>query len=165
MVTDHAADPSAFLFVAANEQETERLGQGLARVVPPGTTIALSGTLGAGKTRLVQALAQACQVPREEVLSPTFVLGQHYHGTRTLHHFDIYRLRDEDEFWELGPEEYFESSDITLVGWADRFPNVLPTDRLEIVIQVLGPTTRQFTLRGTGPSSQQVVEQLREIFQ
>ena len=75
---------SEFVFEAADEAGTERFGAALATTLPAGTTIALCGTLGAGKTRLVQAIAAACGVPREEVVSPTFVLCQQYCGTRTI---------------------------------------------------------------------------------
>ncbi len=97
-----------------------RLGAALAEVLPDGTTVALCGTLGAGKTRLVQAIAEAAGVDRRNVLSPTFVLIQEYHGRRTVYHIDAYRLRDADEFLALGPEEYFEGDGLVLVEWADR---------------------------------------------
>src|SRR5207344_1160712 len=94
-----------FAFEAADEDATTRLGAALAAVLPPGTTVALIGTLGAGKTRLVQAIAAACGVLRDEVVSPTFVVCQQYRGSRTINHVDAYRLKDEDEFRELGGDE------------------------------------------------------------
>ena len=57
--------------------------------------------------------------------SPTFVLIQEYHGRRTIYHIDAYRVRDEDEFESLGPEEYFESDGLVLVEWADRVAALL----------------------------------------
>ena len=141
-----------FVFEATDEHATDRLGAALAAVVPAGATIALTGTLGAGKTRLVQAIAAACGVDREEVVSPTFVLSQRYEsGTKIIHHLDAYRLRDEDEFLELGVDEMFASEAITLVEWADKVLDCLPADRLEIEIEPTGETSRRFTvgLRGT----------------
>src|SRR5687767_7422440 len=109
------------VFDACNEQETDRLGAALAAALPAGTTIALSGTLGAGKTRLVQAIAAALGVRREDVVSPTFVLCQQYVGERaTIYHLDAYRIRDEDEFRELGVEELFASGAIVVVEWGER---------------------------------------------
>ena len=142
-----------FTFLADNESDTQRLGAALAKVLPPGTTVALIGTLGAGKTRLVQALAAGCGVPPETVVSPTFVLCQEYHGQRTLYHLDAYRLKDDDEFLELGPEEYFASDGITLIEWADRVLDCLPPQRLEIHIEVVGDTARQFRLVAVGGES------------
>ena len=117
-----------FIFNAANEAATAALGHALADVLPPGTTVALCGTLGAGKTRLVQAIAEALGVDRRDVVSPTFVLIQEYRGRRTIYHIDAYRLRDEDEFQQLGPDEYFESDGLVLVEWADRVEGSLPRD-------------------------------------
>jgi tRNA threonylcarbamoyladenosine biosynthesis protein TsaE len=138
---------SQFVYEAANEAATDRFGSSLAVLLPPGTTIALSGTLGAGKTRLVQAIAAAYGVPRDEVVSPTFVLCQQYRGTRNINHLDAYRLRDEDEFLELGVEEMFESDAITIIEWADRISGVLPDEYLEIDIEVTGRTTRRFHVK------------------
>jgi tRNA threonylcarbamoyladenosine biosynthesis protein TsaE len=89
-------------------------------------------------------------VPPETVVSPTFVLCHEYHGQRSLYHLDAYRLKDDDEFLQLGPEEYFESDGITLIEWADRVLNCLPPQRLEIHIDVVGHTARRFRLVAVG---------------
>jgi tRNA threonylcarbamoyladenosine biosynthesis protein TsaE len=130
-------------FHSNSEADTARLGVALANVLPPGTVVALVGTLGAGKTRLVQAVARALGVPADATSSPTFVLVNEYRQGRVpVFHFDAYRLRDEDEFLELGPEEYFDGEGITFIEWADRVERVLPADRIEIQIDVTGETTR-----------------------
>ena len=108
------------IYNADDEAATAALGHALAEVLPPGTTVALCGTLGAGKTRLVQAIAEGLGVNRRDVVSPTFVLIQEYHGRRMIYHIDAYRLRDDDEFQQLGPDEYFESDGLVLIEWADR---------------------------------------------
>lgn len=151
---------SGFRFVAHDETDTQRLGAALAEVLPAGTTVALIGTLGAGKTRLVQSLAAAYGVPAGTVVSPTFVLCQPYVGRRTLYHLDAYRLADDDEFLELGPEEYFDSDGITLIEWADRVLACLPPDRLEIHIDVTGETERTFEISAVGRTLANVVENL-----
>jgi tRNA threonylcarbamoyladenosine biosynthesis protein TsaE len=150
-----------FTYHAADEVATVALGAALAELLPDGTTVALCGTLGAGKTRLVQAIAAAAGIDRREVVSPTFVLIQEYRGHRTVYHLDAYRVRDEDEFLELGPEEYFESDAVVLVEWADRVPRCLPSDRVEIHIEITGPGSRRFEVRGTGPRSDAVVDALQ----
>lgn len=129
-----------------NEEDTQRLGAGLARCLPDGTCVALIGTLGAGKTRLVQAVAAAIGIDPTDVTSPTFVLCQRYEGTRTIFHMDAYRLHDLDEFFELGVDEYFESSGLSFVEWADRVRQGMPRNCLEVVIQITGPTSRDVTL-------------------
>ena len=150
-----------FTYDATDESGTAVLGAALARVLPNGTTVALCGTLGAGKTRLVQAIAEACGVERRVVVSPTFVLIQEYQGRRPVYHIDAYRIRDEDEFDQLGPEEYFEGEGLTLVEWADRVEACLPPDRVEVHIEVTGRHARRFEVRAVGAGYQQAVEQLR----
>jgi tRNA threonylcarbamoyladenosine biosynthesis protein TsaE len=138
--------------IVNNEQDTARLGAALAEVLPPGTTIALIGTLGAGKTRLVQAVATALGVPPGSVTSPTFVLVNEYTAGRTpIYHFDTYRLKDNDEFLELGPDEYFESDGLVFVEWADRVAHLLPPEHIAINFEVLDETSREITINGTSP--------------
>lgn len=149
------------LYEVADEQGTQTLGAALAELLPDGTTVALCGTLGAGKTRLVQAIAEASGIPRRDVVSPTFVLAQEYHGKRTIYHLDAYRLRDEDEFIRLGPEEYFESDGLTLVEWADRVEGTLPAERVEVHIEVTGAQTRRFEIITRGPRYAAVARQLQ----
>jgi tRNA threonylcarbamoyladenosine biosynthesis protein TsaE len=153
-----------FQFRASSLADTDRLGEALATLLPDGTVVGLVGTLGSGKTRLVQALAAACGVPRETVVSPTFVLCQEYSGRRQLFHLDAYRLRDEDEFAQLGPEELFDSPAITLIEWADRIKEALPDDRLTIDIVVEGETSRVFRFEAFDTVRQQMLDDLaREL--
>ena len=147
-------------FQAESEADTFRLGTALAERLPDGSVVALLGTLGAGKTRLVQAVAEGCGIRRRDVVSPTFVLIHEYPGDRMLYHIDAYRLKDEDEFLELGPEEYFESDGITLIEWADRVEDCLPRERLEVQIEVTGEETRQFDLVARGGRFEVVLDQL-----
>ena len=141
--------PSVFLDID-DETGTAALGTRLAELLPQGSVVALCGTLGAGKTRLVQAIAEACGVARGSVVSPTFVLIQEYHAARAIYHFDAYRLRDEDEFLALGPDEYFESGGLVFIEWADRVAACLPRERLEIHITVTGSQSRRFEFRAFG---------------
>jgi tRNA threonylcarbamoyladenosine biosynthesis protein TsaE len=150
-----------FNFLAYNEADTDRLGAMLAEVLTPGSVVALIGTLGAGKTRLVQAVAAALGNPRDEITSPTFVLVNEYlAGRLPVYHFDTYRLRDEDEFLELGPEEYFTGSGVTFVEWADRFEQLLPASYLKIEIAPVGATEREFTITAIGAECDTVVQRL-----
>jgi tRNA threonylcarbamoyladenosine biosynthesis protein TsaE len=148
-------------FELHNEQDTERLGAALAAALPPGTTVGLIGTLGAGKTRLVRAVAAALGVPETNVTSPTFVLVNEYRGGRmNVYHFDTYRLKDEDEFLALGPEEYFESSGLTLVEWSNRVADLLPTERVDITIEVTGESSRRVTINTTSAALSDAIAKL-----
>ena len=152
-----------FIYDADGESQTEVFGAALAKVLPAGTVVSLQGTLGAGKTRLVQAVATAYGVAREDVVSPTFVLIQEYQGDRPVYHIDAYRVRDEDEFEQLGPEEYFEGEGITLVEWADRVEPCMPPDRLDVQIEVTGEHSRRFTVRALGHFDPTILDRLTEV--
>jgi tRNA threonylcarbamoyladenosine biosynthesis protein TsaE len=123
--------------------------------------VALVGDLGAGKTRLVQAAAEGLGVDPSVVNSPTFVLIQEYEGRLPVYHFDTYRLKDFDEFLELGADEYLASDGVCFVEWADRMAEVLPRDRLTIEFEFTGETTRSLRLSAGGPVSREVLAALR----
>ncbi|MEE8450512.1 MAG: tRNA (adenosine(37)-N6)-threonylcarbamoyltransferase complex ATPase subunit type 1 TsaE [Thermoguttaceae bacterium] len=156
---------NGFHYDAPDEAATDALGQALADVLPPGTTVALRGTLGAGKTRLTQAIAVGMGIQRSDVISPTFVLAREYRAERTLYHIDAYRLRDEDEFEELGPDEYFESDGITVIEWADRVEGCLPKQRVQIDIEITGPTSRRFAVTAVGDRYVPAVKQCEQRVQ
>ncbi len=126
----------------ASEAETVALGKRLAKTLVAGSVISLVGTLGAGKTRLVQAIVAALG-SEEEVTSPTFVLVNEYLGGQLpVYHFDAYRLKDDDEFLELGAEEYFAGYipgglGLTFIEWGDRVTNCLPPETIVLKIEVL----------------------------
>ncbi len=149
-----------FVFDAQNEADTVALGQALADLLPDGTTVALNGTLGAGKTRLVQAIASAAGVEPGTAVSPTFVLLQEYHGRRAIYHVDAYRLRDEDEFLELGAEEYLASPGLVFIEWAERVAGALPRERMQIDISETGVTSRRFQLTAHSPALVAVIDKM-----
>jgi tRNA threonylcarbamoyladenosine biosynthesis protein TsaE len=148
------------MFSAKTLADTDRLGAALAENLPTGTTIALGGTLGAGKTRLVQAVAAALGVERDTVVSPTFVLCQEYHGRTPIYHLDAYRIADDDEFLQLGVEEYFDSPSLVFIEWAERVAGCLPREHLAIDIAVLDGERRNFTITAHGAKFEPVVAAL-----
>jgi tRNA threonylcarbamoyladenosine biosynthesis protein TsaE len=110
--------------------------------------VGLVGTLGAGKTSLVQALARAAGIDSGDVTSPTFTLLQTHQGSVRIHHLDAYRVADEDEFLELGVDELFDDPQAwTLIEWADRVARVMPANSLWIMISIDDdPSTRTIEL-------------------
>jgi len=145
---------------AADEQATERLGALLASWLPPQSVVALNGTLGAGKTRFVQALAVAAGVLRDDVVSPTFVICQEYVALQPIFHLDLYRVKDEDEWSELGIEELFAQEAWVLIEWADRFPERMPAEHLEIQIEVTGEKSRKLKFISHGEDHEFVLKEL-----
>lgn len=143
-----------------DEAATRRLGAQLAALLPDGAVIALNGPLGAGKTRLVQGLAEASGVDQRDVVSPTFSLIQEYRGRRPIYHFDVYRLKDDDEFLALGPEEYFYGCGITVVEWAEKVQACLPSERLEVRLTPVDAFSRQAEIKPLGAVYEDVVRQL-----
>jgi tRNA threonylcarbamoyladenosine biosynthesis protein TsaE len=154
----------AWRFHATDEDATEKLGVALAECLPQPAMMALFGTLGAGKTRLVRAIASGLNIDPGLVTSPTFVLVHEYPGETPLFHFDAYRLRGEEEFWQLGPEDYFgDPHGITVVEWADRVAACLPADRLNVSIEIVGPTERQFSMEAFGEDYERALEHLKRL--
>jgi len=143
-----------------SEETTLRVGSTIADLLTPGTVVALIGNLGAGKTALSQAICAAMGVENQQVTSPTFVLIQEYAGRLPVYHFDTYRLRDEDEFLELGADEYLEGEGVCLIEWADRVHDLLPRDRVQIEITITGETTRAINISAHGPRSEIIVNAL-----
>ena len=151
-------------FDLSDEAGTAALGRTLAATLPTRAVVGLNGPLGAGKTRLVQAVAEASGVDRRDVTSPTFVLVQEYHGTRTIYHADAYRLADDDEFWQLGLDERFDESALTFIEWADRFVDCLPADRLDIHLTPLAGDGRRVNVFAYSDRFGSVLKRLRELF-
>ncbi len=152
-----ASTPSPWSFKATSEDDTRRLGEAIGEVALPGLVIALVGSLGAGKTRLVRAIADGAGVRDQIVNSPTFVLVQEYQGRLPIYHFDTYRLRSLDEFIELGAEEYLRAEGVCCIEWADRVAELLPPDVLRVEISVLGDCEREFRVTADGQRAGQTL--------
>ena len=131
--------------------ETELLGERIGRALEPGMVVALIGELGAGKTTLTKGIARGLEVP-DLVHSPTFTLIHEHKGRLPVYHFDLYRLDTIEQIEDLGYEDYFYGSGVTIVEWAEKIESLLPEDHLEISISG-EDDARTFTLRATGPNS------------
>lgn len=124
--------------------ETIALGRDLAARAQPGEVWALAGDLGAGKTHFVKGVVQGAGVPASEATSPTFTLVHEYTGGRLpVFHFDFYRLRSAGEALDLGLDEYLENSGLTLIEWADKFPDLLPPDARWFRFEILEGNERR----------------------
>ncbi len=122
-------------FTTRNEEETIALARELARQWTPPLCVLLIGNLGAGKTTFAKGVAEGLgAAPADEISSPTFALI-HEHGDGRLYHVDLYRLDTAAEVASLGLEEILARSAVVLLEWAERFPELLPEERIEIRIE------------------------------
>ncbi len=138
-----------FETVCPAESATDQLGKRIADAAQPCDVIALVGTLGAGKTRLVQAISVALGNTAESITSPTFVLVNEYTaGRMPVYHFDVYRLKDDDEFLELGSDEYFDGDGVTLIEWGDRVEHLLPERASVVKIDIGANDVRRVVISG-----------------
>src|SRR5262245_48204892 len=146
----------------ASEEDTARLGRALADLLKPGVVIGLVGPLGAGKTRLVRAIAEALGVDPQAISSPTFVLIQEYDGRLPVYHFDAYRLPAPEAFEDLGVADYWDSGGVSLVEWADRVTELLPGDCWTITLCPTGPTARSVRI-DLPPAHRHLTDRLVEL--
>ena len=118
-----------------NEPDARSFGIALAQRLKPGDVIALIGDLGTGKTTLTKSIAEGLGIT-EVITSPTFTIVQEYtDGRLPLYHFDVYRLNDAEEMYELGYEEYFFGRGVCVVEWADQIMELIPAESVIIRIE------------------------------
>lgn len=106
------------------------------------------GEMGAGKTTLIKAICKELGI-EENVSSPTFSIVNEYlsNNNNTIYHFDFYRIQDEEEAFDMGVEEYFESGNHCFLEWAELIPSYLPEERLKISIQIIENDERIINLQ------------------
>jgi tRNA threonylcarbamoyladenosine biosynthesis protein TsaE len=124
------------VFRTRSEEQTIALGETLARELPPRAVVLLIGNLGAGKTTLAKGIVKGLGVAApEEVSSPAFTLIHEYGAPSKVYHVDLYRIDRPRDLETLGLEELFEKDAVILIEWGERFPELLPPDRLEIRLE------------------------------
>ncbi|NMD72860.1 tRNA (adenosine(37)-N6)-threonylcarbamoyltransferase complex ATPase subunit type 1 TsaE [Bacillus sp. DNRA2] len=147
-----------FQFISKEPQDTLEFAKRLAQKLQPGAVIALEGDLGAGKTTFTKGLAEGLGISRT-VNSPTFTIIKEYQGRLPLYHMDVYRV--EDSYEDLGFDEYFEGSGVTVVEWAHLIKEQLPEDILTIYLYHEDEQSRKIVLK---PSGARYEELCKEIF-
>lgn len=132
-------------FRTASEEETIALGEKIARTLPAKCVLLLIGNLGAGKTTLAKGIVRGLgAASEEEVTSPTFTLIHEY--SDRVYHVDLYRLDDAASVARLGLEELFDRGAVTLIEWGERFPELLPENRIEIRISARADGSRDIEM-------------------
>jgi tRNA threonylcarbamoyladenosine biosynthesis protein TsaE len=146
-----------------NLEDTEKLAERFSKVVTEGAFVCLLGDVGAGKTAFTKFLCKYLGV-KEKVTSPSFVIINEYKsGILPVYHFDLYRLENEGVSTIINElEEYSEGKILTLVEWAEFSQNELPFDRIEIHINYIGETQREFVFSSVGEKSDLILKRLEQ---
>lgn len=118
------------------------MGKKIGAFLLPNDVIGLFGSLGAGKTTLIQGIAEGLQV-KDYVTSPTFIIINEYQGRLPFYHIDLYRLDEVKDVEELGIEEYFNRSGVCVIEWAEKLKELLPKSAEKIEIEIISETERK----------------------
>lgn len=117
--------------ISNSEEETKLIGRKFAKDLKKGDVIVLTGDLGSGKTKFTEGVLQFFGL-ENEISSPTFnIVNEYVNKDVNVYHFDVYRLEDEDEFYAIGGEEYFEKG-ICLIEWGEMIESALPNKYIQI---------------------------------
>ncbi len=126
-------------------EETIALGEKLGKCLEKGDVVTLNGDLGAGKTHFTKGIAKGLNVD-DYITSPTFTIVNEHEGRIPLYHFDVYRIEDVYEMYEIGFEEYLYGEGVCIVEWSDKVKDMLPKDTIDIIISVIDDNTREFKI-------------------
>lgn len=141
-------------------EDTDKLGKKLGELVEPGDVICLNGDLGAGKTTLSKSIGIGMGVA-DYITSPTFAIINEYYGRLPLYHFDVYRLNNGEELFDLGVEDYFYGKGVCLIEWAENIEEFLPENRLEVWMHTLpDPNEREIELIPYGDRNEFLAKEL-----
>lgn len=136
--------------ISHSEAQTQRYGAHLGELLEAGDVVLLHGTLGSGKTTFARGVALGLGV-RSRLTSPTFTLINEYReGRLPLYHIDFYRLNSVEEALALGIEEYLYGDGVCLIEWAEKLPDILPDERLEVTFIIIAETKRRVVFEACG---------------
>jgi tRNA threonylcarbamoyladenosine biosynthesis protein TsaE len=130
-------------YLTSSGEETVELGRRIAKTLPKKACVLLIGNLGAGKTTLAKGIIHGLGVAvPDEVASPTFTLIHEY-GEGRVYHIDLYRLDQAEQVATLGLDDIFDRDSVVIIEWGERFPALMPRQRIEIRLTAVGETERQ----------------------
>ena len=133
------------IVITNSETETINEGKKLGRGLAPGAIVALYGDLGAGKTAFIRGLALGLGVTMS-VSSPTFTIVNEYPGSVPLFHFDMYRLENENELFDIGWDDYIARAGVCAVEWSEKVSGAFPPDAVTVRLANLGGNTRKIEI-------------------
>lgn len=133
--------------ITNSEKETFQLGYKIGSLLKKGDVISLNGDLGAGKTHLTKGIAAGLEVD-DYITSPTFTIVNEYKGRLPLYHFDVYRVDDVYEMYEIGFEEYLYGDGVCVIEWGDMVEELLPKEKIYIYIKKIDDNSREVQITG-----------------
>ena len=133
--------------ITNSENETVNEGEKLGRTLEPGAVVALHGELGAGKTAFTRGIAVGLGIDAN-VSSPTFTIVNEYPGNPPLFHFDMYRLEDENELFDIGWDDYHDRNGVCVVEWSEKVPGAFHPGTVIVKIENLGDDSRCIEIVG-----------------
>ena len=145
-------------YISSSPEQTEELGLKIGQVLEAGAILCLSGDLGTGKTTLTKSVAKALDV-EEYVTSPSYTIVNEYEGKLPVYHFDVYRINEIEELYEIGYEEYFFGRGVTIIEWASMIMELIPEDAIKVEIERLDDMARRFKI--TAPAV--FIDRLNEV--
>jgi len=126
-----------------SEQETAVLAADFISTCKTGDRVVLNGNLGAGKTFFIKSALSSLGIT--EVNSPSFAIVNEYYKDFNIYHFDFYRLKNSSELFDLGWQDYLNDDEsVIFIEWGNRLPSVLPSKRVEINVEMMDGTEREF---------------------
>lgn len=127
-----------------------RAAEEFVEVMGDETVYAFYGEMGAGKTTFINALSKALGVEQDATGSPSFSIINEYRSDTTaelIYHFDLYRLENLEEAFDIGVEDYFDSGALCLLEWPERIEDILPDDTVRVDLKVLDNGSRELTVK------------------
>ncbi|MCR4718281.1 MAG: tRNA (adenosine(37)-N6)-threonylcarbamoyltransferase complex ATPase subunit type 1 TsaE [Firmicutes bacterium] len=121
------------IYKSNSARETENIAKAFAKTLNRGDTVCLDGDLGAGKTAFTAGIAKGLGID-EYISSPTFTILNCYSGYIPLYHFDVYRIGDSSEMYDIGFSEYVSGDGVTVIEWSEIISDILPDSRYEVKI-------------------------------
>ena len=134
-------------FISNSPVETEAIARQFANELNVGSILALEGELGSGKTQFTKGIVAGLE-SSAPVTSPTFTIIHEYPGGRLpVYHFDFFRLEDRQSVGRLGLDDYFFGDGVSVIEWADRFPEFIPEQARWILFELKSENARTITMK------------------
>ena len=150
-----------FSVITSSTEQTEDLGRIVGSLLEAGDLVCLYGDLGAGKTHFSFGIARGLEVREQYITSPTFTFVNEYEGRIPFYHIDLYRLQEPSQLESIGFEEYIDSDGATVIEWAERAEDELPSEALNIYLSPVSETGREIGFLAEGARYEKLLKDVK----